>query len=109
MDLKASDLKETKNIFSVELFVGLLDQRTIECASCYAEMIVAKTKGVPMFYVVPKGITIPKEYTEGVKYLRIKVLDQYYLDFPNSQDPIVVAMPDIDAFVNDMRAEGVFK
>jgi hypothetical protein len=109
MSLKVDDLEETRDIFSVELFVGLLDRKTIECASCYAEMVVAKTKGVPIFYVVPKGVTIPKEYTEGVKYLQIKVLDQYYLDFPNPQDPIAVALPDIDAFVIDMRSEGVFK
>ena len=107
--MKVGDLEETRDIFAVELFVGLLDQKTLESASCYTQMIVAKTKGVPIFYVVPKGITIPKEYTEGVKYLQIKILEQYYLDFPNPEDPIAAALPDIDAFVDDMRAEGVFK
>jgi hypothetical protein len=106
---KADNLEDTRDIYSAEFFVGLLDRGTIECASCYAQMIVAKTKGVPIFYVVPRGITIPKEYTEGVRYLQIKVLDQYYLDFPNPQDPVAIALPDIDAFIEDMKAEGVFK
>jgi len=104
----ADNLEETRDIYSVEFFVGLLDQGTIESASCYAQMIVAKTKGVPIFYVVPRGITIPKEYTEGVKYLQIKVIDQYYLDFPNLQDPVAIALSDINAFIEEMKAEGVF-
>lgn len=108
MEQITPETKRTKNIHDVELFVGFLDRSTLESAKCHVQMLIAKDKGVPMFYVVPKGVELPFVYTEGVKHLRIKVLDQYFEEFPNMEEPLEAVKEDIDAFVKELEQEGAF-
>lgn len=99
------DLDLTDDVCASQVFIGLLDQSTLDDAKCFAEMLIAKELKKPMFYIVPEGIELPKDYTEGVEYLRIRRVGKN-VSFP--EEAVDEAMSDIDAFVAELRGKGMF-